>query len=119
MSGLGKAYQDAVNEIENIIQKEIEEKFCDRKYVNYAAYDSDEYDIPINNLNDIPITGKVRFVNEEFDSGVFENPTWLDIAVIANRMLFDTAEYLNVYLEDVEAIKHEDGVTTAIFHMGS
>lgn len=103
MSGLTKAYEGALNAMQDKVEKEIN-KFCDKKYVIYSAYDYDEWDNPIDNLNKVPIKGKVKFVDStwNFDSGVFENPTWLDICVIANRMIIETKDYHHIYLEDVD-----------------
>ena len=118
MSILSKAYQDAENKIQDKVDAEID-KFCENKKVVYSAYESDEWDTPIDNLSEIPIEGKVVFMDEkgEFKSGVFESPTWLDIAVIANRMLNETNDY-HLYFEQID-IHEEGGVNIATLIMGS
>lgn len=104
MSGLTKAYEDALNKMQDKVDKAIDDACHLNKYVIYSAYDYDEWDNPSDNLNEVPIKGKVVFFNsyETFDSGVYENPTWLDIAVIANRMIIETKDYHHVYLEAVD-----------------
>jgi hypothetical protein len=120
MSGLTKAYDDAVNAMEDKVEKAIN-VFCDKKYVIYSAYDYDEWDIPIDNLDEIPIKGKVEFIGSlSFESGVFDNPTWLDICVIANRMIIETKDYHHIYLEDVDVVDVNDkGYKIAKLIMGS
>lgn len=105
MSGLTKAYDEALNAMQDKIDAKIK-SFCEEIYVIYSAYDYDEWDNPVDNLNEIPIKGKVVFFNsyETFDSGVYENPTWLDICVIANRMIIETKDYHHIYLEDVDVV---------------
>jgi len=57
-------------------------------------------------LNEVAIPGRVRFYhinyNDEDDySGVFENPTWLQIACEANRLLLKFGERGHVCLDEV------------------
>ena len=129
MSTLSKAYQDAISEMENKVDEACKEAFHDRVYVIYSAYSFDQYDTPINNLSEVVIKGKVKFVDEgddfskeesnyePFESLVYDSPTWLELAVIANSMINKTCDH--VYLEDIHVVDVKDGIQIAKIIMGS
>lgn len=58
-------------------------------------------------LSELAVKGKVRFHDDLFEKEylgeVLENPTWLDIAVEANRMQLFVGDHHHVYLEEVSA----------------
>ena len=99
----------------------------------YSAYETDANEVPIDNLDEIPISGKVRFVAERWDESwswgckqsknycgpVVESPTWLQICGFANAAMRKTLDRHHVYLESVEVVGQEGDVQIAKFHMGS
>ncbi len=99
----------------------------DRILVDYSAYDSDDNDVPIDNLNDIAIIGKCILVMREdrpYQSEVVENPTWLQLAVLANEMIIATRDHHHCFLETVHKIKWRpkglpEDVAVYEFGMGS
>lgn len=113
--------------VEEAIKKDKQRVF----YVNYSAYKTDKDDNPIDNLNRVAIKGKVileglaeKFYGcdraKNFRSKVLENPTWLDIAVQANRMIKMTKDHHHVFLEGVRKTgKNIDGIRIYEFSMGS
>lgn len=121
MSTLSKAYQDAMNIIDGKVEKAILKSKQKNRIVIYSAYDYDSYDVPEDNLHEIPIKGKVKFVDESSDieSDIVDSPTWLEIAVIANKILIDAMDYHHVYLEDIEVICYENEIYVAKLIMGS
>lgn len=120
MSGISKAYLEPINEIDDMVNAEIKKGNEERNIV-YSAYDVDEFDVPINNLNEVPVKGKIKFVNEDktWESEIYDSPTWLQIAVIANEMINETQDYMHVYLEDIDVIKNNGDFVVARFFMGS
>ena len=119
MSTLGKAYQVALNGIENRVSKAIEE-FCDTHRIVYSAYEMDQFDTPIDNLDDVPVKGKVKFTTEDgsWESDEYESPTWLQIAVIVNHMINETEDYYNKYFMDFDIVDNRDGVMICQVVMG-
>lgn len=103
--------------------------------VIYAAYNTDEGDLPIDNLDEVAVPGKVIFLAEpepafggdkskKYESPIVENATWLELCLHANRMLKTTRDRHHVYLEgvykDQEATgMRADGVAVYRFDMGS
>ncbi len=102
--------------------------------VDYAAYQTDENDVPIDNLDDIAATGKIRLVmkktkfyckpqGKDYQSDILESPTWLTVAVCADRMIKTTRDYHHVFLEGItklpDSMQTEEGVTLYTFDMGS
>lgn len=84
-----------------------------RCYVSYSAYDSDDSDVPIDNLDNVAIEGKVVFASKRnefyggeksknYQSEVIENPTWLQVCVYANEMIKTTRDLHHVFLEGVD-----------------
>ena len=84
-----------------------------KKRVIYSAYDSDEEDNPIDNLDEVAVEGKVVLIGEKDDfyggeesksyvSEVLENPTWLQVTVCANAMIRRTRDLHHVFLEGLD-----------------
>ena len=78
--------------------------------IRYSAYIVDKEGIPINNLDDIAVKGKVRFYQKhdefygkgkDYVSKVVENPTWLDVSKLANNMIKVTGDKHHIFLEGV------------------
>lgn len=102
-------------------------------YVYYSAYKSNKDDCPIDNLDEIAVSGKVKFVEQGDDfygngkgytSKILVNPTWLDICVVANEMILKTKDMHHIYLEGVIAtektlFQDNDKVKIVRFCMGS
>jgi len=80
----------------------------EKSYVLYSAYETDEDGMPVNNLDQVAIEGKAIFVSDydpfwgegtAYQSEIMENPTWLDIAVAANKMIQVTGDYHHIFLD--------------------
>ena len=101
MSAISKAYMDSYNAIQDTVEKAIRDD-GQKVLLSYSVYE-DENDVPVNNLKEVPIKGKVIFLSEEedFRSEVYESPTWLEIAVIANRMCLETESDFRVFLDEL------------------
>jgi hypothetical protein len=98
--------------------------------VCYSAYDLDDDDEPIDNLDEIAAKGKVILVgfaddywggneSKDYRSEVLENPTWLQVAVCANAMIKTTKDTHHCFLEGLEKHSEEDNVTVYEMSMGS
>lgn len=131
------AYRVASDAIEERVEAAIRES-GEQVHVIYSAYKMDERDVPVDDLDESPILGPVVFEQlsdwkgeeaegydretwDDYRSGVADSPTWLTIAVFANRMIETTGDFHHVFLEGVmdTGRKTEDGVPIYSFSMGS
>ena len=90
----------------NDIQEQVRDYIGDGCKVRYEAFPSDKGGLPINNLNSVAVKGKAVFESQKFifsdgifvdskinySSPVIENPTWLEVAKIANEVII-TADW--------------------------
>jgi hypothetical protein len=123
MSTLGMTYQQIMDQIDSRVLEAVEAS-GESQSVVYSAYEEDEWGNPINNLDEIPVEGKIKFVDKEktFESEVLDSPTWLEITVVANKMVNKTSDYQNRHFYDFDVFKVErnDGkIMTATLLMGS
>ena len=107
--------------------KEIEEAYAHkpgqyRNYVSYSAYHSTDDDVYVDNLDEVAVEGRVQFVEEvdepsevtgmvmgnvpydtrkNYISPVMENPTWLEVALLANDMINCTGDNHHIFLEAI------------------
>jgi hypothetical protein len=100
-------------------------------YVNYSAWNGDEKDMPVDNLDEIAIKGDVILFQDRdeffggpksknYQSEVLHNPTWLTVAIHANRMIRATGDKHHIFLEGVVKTKAKiDGIVVYTFSMGS
>jgi hypothetical protein len=98
--------------------------------VKYAVYEWDENYLPIDNLDNIAEHGRVYFEENPTEdpdfpkpvwrSKILENPTWLQLAILANEMMITCGYEEHVYLEGVfEAGEESDGTRRLFFVLGS
>lgn len=126
-----KKYNDAMLPIQETVCNAVHENGQDC-YVFYSAYKEID-NVPQNNLDEIAVSGKVKFVEQGdnfFGSGkgyrskVLENPTWLEVCVVANEMILATGDKHHIYLEGVIAtektlFQDNDTIKIVRFCMGS
>lgn len=109
------------------IQERVNQAIEGERFVYYSAYEHDSNEIPINNLDDIAVKGKVYFFEEhvttgpgtDYTSPIVENPTWLQVAILANEMIKTTGDTHHIFLENIEILKEENGIKQMGFRMGS
>lgn len=103
-------------------------RLAEKPIVFYSAYQSDAADLPIDNLDEVAIDGKVRFHAEHdpdagegrpYTSAVVDSPTWLDVAVLANEMIKTTGDSHHQFLESIFIVGEKNGTKLARFSMGS
>jgi len=143
---MSNEYGEKLDTMHKIIEEALPKG--EERHVFYSAYKaSKKTNLPVNNLNKIAIQGKAIIVQEyeefwdrfastsedfsgnetvhnagsQFQSSVLENPTWLDLAVVANKMIQVTHDYHHQFLENVTLLADEkiDGVQVYEFWMGS
>jgi len=112
-------YQDALGRIMDRVEQYLEEKSVpvDRQMVTYSAYPADP--IPVDNLDEVPIKGRVQIIGENYDSGLLQSPTWLELCYHCNCMIHLSGDYHHIYLEDIRETKKVKGVKICKFGMGS
>jgi hypothetical protein len=110
-----KAYALACDSIQNRIKRRVGPK----SVVFFSAYALDADRIPIDNLDDVPVTGKLRVRgtrsqriqrSESYESSILENPSWLDLCVFANEQIIATRDREHRFLENIEVIEIVDGI---------
>jgi hypothetical protein len=113
------AYVDIRKRVHDIVSSQV----GGLVHVFYSAYKSDANDVPIDNLDDVPVVGKVQFVQKSdegnYKSEVAFSPTWLQICVFAEEMIRATGDYHHVFLENVRLDGHWEDVWVYKFSMGS
>lgn len=112
------------------IQARVLARVGPRCLVSYSAYETTEDEVPIDNLDAIPIRGAVRVRGDrteyfggpksrDYEGPVLESPTWLDLCVIAHAQIRRTRDHHHRYLESIEVEGVEGGVQVARFFLGS
>ena len=121
------AWCDATNKIDARVDMACNLAGHKEFHMSYSAF-SEEDDVPVDNLDEIAIEGKVQFIQEQnygegerYVSPVVENPTWLQVAVLANEMINTTGDTHHVFLEGIKKLKGKgkDGASLYGFSMGS
>lgn len=117
---------DAWEARDNAIQARLAAHIEGEMRVIYAAGPDDADDLPVDNLDDVAVKGLVQFIEvdpqdgERFESEVLESPTWLEVAVLANRMMCQLGYEDHVYLEGIEIVRRPKGKPKlAAFQLGS
>ncbi len=100
-------------------------------YIRYGCYGEDENEIPVDNLDDIAAEGEVvlvrqadSWIDDAYKSRVIKNPTWLQVCVLAEKMIRHTGDKHHVFLEAITFMPKEtkargDKVKVYEFSMGS
>jgi hypothetical protein len=110
------------------IQHRVRDRIGPRCIVFFSGYVLDADKVPIDNLDDVPFPGKLRIKrsrvrriqrSEDYESAILENPSWLDLCVIANDQITVTRDRDHRYLEDIEIIEVIDGVQIAALRLES
>jgi hypothetical protein len=122
-----RAYTLASDKIYDRVEEHCK-KEGEKVAVYYSAYEVVD-DVPVDNLDDVPIKGKIKFVQnhdefwgkgKHYVSEVVESPTWLDICVLADEMIKATGDFHHHFLEGVGVVEKEpDGTQICEFFMGS
>lgn len=113
-------YSQTINAMQTRVEKAIYDSQMEC-HLSYLAFSFDENGLPIDNLDDMPIGGNVCFCQEcsngtvqNYSSKVMQNPTWLEIAVLANQMIKAT-DGQRKYLKGVEIVPETDDIIKAQF----
>lgn len=121
------AFDEAFERMNNRIRQSIDGE----SYVVYSAYDTNDDDIPIDNLDELAIEGNVRFYQrynahwdstgkgQDYKSHVIKDPTWLDVAKLCNEMIKITGDKTHVFLEGIHYGRQEQDYMLISFTMGS
>jgi|Marorgknorr_s2lv_3_1036020.scaffolds.fasta_scaffold57151_1 hypothetical protein len=104
-----------------VIHDKIEAALPGERHLDFAAYIVELIPmvgrVPFDNLDEVVVRGRVAFSwKPEFLSEVVENPTWLDVAVIADSAIEETeAEHQD--LHGVEETGRMTGGGDAIYEL--
>ncbi len=107
-------WEVVADEVESKMAAAIEEACLEAKHVEvcveYAAYKSDENDVPIYNLNDVAVKGRALFILEgdegtDYVSPALVDATYLQLAVLANAAMLKLDLQDHCFFEGVEIVK--------------
>lgn len=123
-------WEKAVDEIENIVNKACKDAGHKKVYITYSAYNEDVNGIPINNLNDIAVNGKVILIvkstsffggpkSRPYVSDVLTDPTWLDVCIQANASVRYTRDRSHIFVESLGNHAPIDGIPVRVILLGS
>ena len=118
---MSDSYAERADAIENKISAAIKgtykndkEKFVDalkravlENVVIYSAYETDQNDLPIDNLDKIPHKGTfvvistMHWGDKNYESDPVTDPTWLELTVLANEAIHVTGDDHHVFFENV------------------
>tara|TARA_B100000614_G_scaffold240497_1_gene240913 strand:+ start:372 stop:800 length:429 start_codon:yes stop_codon:yes gene_type:complete len=110
------------------IQARVEEVIGSDCIVKFAAFKTDSQGMPVDNLDKKAATGSVCFTQDHdpfwgkgtnYRSAALSNPTWMEVAVIANEMITVTGDKHHCYLEGVTRLRREAGIDILELDMGS
>ena len=92
------------------LDKRLKEKIKGKVYVSYSNFGKDKKGIPINNIDNIAVNGTIKIYKKhdpycekstDYESEPIKNPTWLDIAKLANNMIKITGNKQHIFLEGI------------------
>jgi hypothetical protein len=119
-----KAYASACDAIQNRVERSIGPKCV----VYFSAYTLDADQVPVDNLDEVPVTGKLLVRGsrlrggqrgKDYESCVLENPSWLDLCGIANDQIIATRDREHRYLEGIEVVENNGDVQLTAFRLGA
>jgi hypothetical protein len=119
-----KAHAVACDAIQDRVRQAIGRK-C---FVFFSAYALDNDNLPVDNLDDVPLTGKIVVragrvpgVSSSlgYQSPVMVSPTWLDLCIVANEQIVKTRDRSRCYLEQVDAIEAVGDIQFVALRLGS
>jgi hypothetical protein len=117
-----KAYASACDAIQNRVKHRIGRNCV----VVFHAYKLNADRLPIDNLDEVPVSGKLLIRSGrrrraaqsiEFESPVVENPSWLELCVIANNQLIATRDRKHRYLEQIDVVGSIDEIQVAVLRL--
>lgn len=101
------------------------------RHLTYAVFTYDKNGIMINNLNHEAWHGHAVFRHDyyfnsnnelkaiNYVSPIIKNPTWLDVAILANTAIIATKDYNHNWFEGLEPIKFDKGISFFNILLGS
>lgn len=81
----------------------------------YQAYNDKIED----NLDEVPIEGKLQISEGQYTSEILDSPTWLELSDIANEQVKQTEDYNHRYLKDIRVLEEKNGIKICQFLLQS
>jgi hypothetical protein len=121
-----KAYAAAFDAMQQRISKRVDGK-C---FLVFSAHKFDHNRVPIDNLDEVPIPGKVKIrvgrshfsdgkLTKLFESEILRDPSWLDLCAIAHAHILRARDRTNRYLDTAEIVGNEGDVTIVRLCLGT
>jgi hypothetical protein len=127
-------YREASDPMHQRVDDAVKADGQEESIVYYSAYEATKEGIPIDNLDEIPMQGKIMLVDdgsdfygsgEAYKSKTLDSPTWLELCVAANEMICTTKDKHHVFLEGIMAteqvltLQDMTEIKVCNFNMGS
>jgi len=120
----------ATQSVYDAMYNQVEEDCEPPCHIEFSAYPNDDNDVPINNLNDVAIKGRVVLMDDGhggFDGGsyvsaIIEDPTWIQLCYLFNESVKITKDFHHRFLEGVQhdpKVVREDELMVYRFCTGS
>ncbi len=92
--------------------------------VCYSAYKMDDTCCPVDNLDEVAVSGRAVFNYDLQDvrpyrSPIVENPTWMQVAQFANEMILSCELEEHIFLDGIEVEREANFIKEVHFGMGS
>lgn len=115
--------QEVFEAIRTAIRARVLEK-VEAPRVVYDAFPLGSDGLPVDNLDRRAFEGRCRVEAQleergGYHSHVLENPSWLELSVVADQLLKATGEREQVFLEGLTALRVDDDVTVLELTFGS
>jgi hypothetical protein len=81
----------------------------------YQAYNDNVED----NLDEVPIKGKLQISQGGFSSDILDSPTWLELSAVANEQVKTTKNFNNRYLKNIRVLEEKNGIKICQFLLDS
>ncbi|MEO5712916.1 MAG: hypothetical protein ABIT37_05450 [Luteolibacter sp.] len=122
------ADDDERDRLSEAIQTRVKSSIGSGCVVQFSAYRLDAREMPVDNLDEIAVSGAVQFVQvcdpswgegQDYRSATLTSPTWMEVAAIANEMIGVTGDRQHCFLEGFTRLRSEDGIDVLELDMGS
>ena len=110
------------------IQARVEKTIGSECVVQFAAYRIDAREMPIDNLEEVAVSGTVRFVQKhdpfwgsgkDYESATVSDPTWMEVSIIANEMIGVTGDKQHYFLDGFTRLSRDGNIDILDLDMGS
>jgi hypothetical protein len=101
------ADDDKINERREAIRARLNAIIPEPRHVIYDAFPRGTDGLPVDNLDEVAASGRVRFFDDLWDKYIseeVENTTWMTVAKLANERILTSGDKHHVFLDGIYEI---------------